>query len=95
MAKFNIPRLRQLLMQTGSMYLLDKEDIDKVHKLSETSCILYTKPKKNASSEEKNAYDECKNNKCRAKGILVGKNRMGRFLMAVRSELRMMDIVRN
>ena len=93
LAKFTIPRLRKLLVETGSLYLLDKEDIDKVKQDSETGCVVYPKPKKHASEEEKAEYERKRSAKCRIHGSLVGKNRMGRFLMAIRSELKMIEIV--
>ena len=94
LSKFSIARLNKLLMGTGSLYLLNRDDVKTIKDDSETGCIVYSKPRKSASEEDRKAYEEKRRLKCREGGKLIGKNRMGRFLMAIRAELRGMDIVR-
>ena len=103
LAKFGkVEKLKDLLLKTQGMYLLDKDD-PKTVALNEqkeeeggsnTGCIVYAKPsKKNDSKMMQEAYEKAKKEGCRVNGKLIGKNRMGRFLMAIRSELCMMGVV--
>jgi predicted NAD-dependent protein-ADP-ribosyltransferase YbiA (DUF1768 family) len=95
LAKFSLPTFKHLLLSTHGKYLLDKEDRSKMSDQSQGGCILYPKPKtKDAGKEAKKRYEDAKKNMQRINGKLQGKNRMGRFLMAIRSELFMMEVVK-
>lgn len=97
MAKFNIPRFKELLVSTKDMYLLDSEDPKSMTPDSKGGCILYPKPKKSKKDPQRNQaraeYEKAKKEGRRVDGKLHGKNRIGRFLMAIRSELFMIAIV--
>jgi hypothetical protein len=92
-AKFAVPSLRQLLLSTGQKYLVEKDP----HQESFGGAVVFDKP----ASTTENAKDcpaiklfmKQKKEGTRTNGKLNGKNRMGRFLMAVRSEIRMSSFI--
>lgn len=99
LAKFGkVPRLRDLLLGTQDLYLLDKEDPKTIARgggeNSNGGCIVYSKPK-GSDTMKKEEYEQAKKEGRRVNGKLIGKNRFGRFLMAIRSELTMMSVVQN
>lgn len=99
LAKYQgVKRLGDLLASTRGKYLLDKVDPSKLKEkqdadMPEGGCILYAKPKKSAGAQALEAYEEAKKNGNRTHGKLAGRNRTGRFLMAIRSEILMMRVV--
>lgn len=80
-AKFACPSAQAALLETGVTYLIDKDFCE-----DWTGKITYPR-----DEERVKEYNQQKRAGQRVNGTLVGKNRMGKYLMAVRSEVRLIS----
>ena len=84
-AKFECPLARAALLETGSLYLIDKDVCE-----DWTGKIVYSS--NDASKDDPAAaktYNQLRKAGKRTNGVLTGKNRIGKYLMAIRSEVRL------
>ena len=80
-AKFECPSARAALLETGSLYLIDKDVCE-----DWTGKIVYSSNDDPAATK---TYNQLRKAGKRTNGVLTGKNRIGKYLMAIRSEVRL------